>query len=105
MKLAAVSIRRPVFTVMMIMALVVLGYTSFYQMNIDLMPEVDFPFVIVSTIYPGAGAEAVETEVTKKIEDAANPIEGVKHITSYSQEGYSLIFVEFILEKEGQVAA
>jgi len=105
LKLAAVSIRRPVFTVMMIMALVVLGYTSFYQMNIDLMPEVDFPFVIVSTIYPGAGAEAVETEVTKKIEDAINPIEGVKHITSSSQEGYSLVFAEFVLEKDGQVAA
>jgi hydrophobe/amphiphile efflux-1 (HAE1) family protein len=105
LKLAAVSIRRPVFTVMMIMALVVLGYTSFNQMNIDLMPEIDFPFVIISTIYPGAGAEAVETEVTKKIEDAANPIEGIKHVTSYSQEGYSLVFAEFILEKDGQVAA
>lgn len=105
MKLAAVSIRRPVFTVMMIMALVVLGYTSFNQMNIDLTPEVDFPFVIVSTIYQGAGAEAVETEVTKKIEDAINPIEGVKHITSYSQEGYSLVFAEFVLEKSGQIAA
>jgi len=97
LKLASVSIRRPVFTVMMILALVVLGYTSFIQMSIDLMPEVDFPFVVVTTIYPGAGAEAVETEVTKKIEDAVNPIEGIKHITSYSQDGYSLIFAECIL--------
>jgi len=105
LKLAEISIRRPVFTVMMIMALVVLGYTSFYQMNIDLMPEMDFPFVIISTIYPGAGAEAVETEVTKKIEDAINPIEGIKHITSTSQEGYSLVLAEFILEKDGQIAA
>lgn len=105
MKLAAVSIRRPVFTVMMILALVVLGYTSFYQMNIDLMPEVDFPFVIVSTVYPGAGAEAVETEVTKKIEDAVNPIEGIRHIGSYSQEGYSFVFAEFVLEKDSKDAA
>jgi HAE1 family hydrophobic/amphiphilic exporter-1 len=90
---------------MMILAFIVLGSTSFYQMNIDLMPEIDFPFVIVQTIYPGAGAEAVETEVTKRIEDAINPIEGLKHITSYSQEGYSLIFAEFVLEKDGQTAA
>ncbi len=105
MKLAAVAIRRPVFTVMIIIALVVLGYTSFLEMNIDNMPDVDFPFVIVSTIYPGSGAEAVETEVTKKIEDAVNPISGLKHLTSISQEGYSLIFAEFVLEMDGKVAA
>lgn len=105
MKLADVSIRRPVFTVMMVLALIVLGYSSYRQMNIDLMPEIDFPFVIIQTMYPGAGAEAVETDVSKPIEDAVNPIEGVKHITSYSQEGYSLIFAEFVLEKDGQVAA
>ncbi len=90
---------------MMIMALIVLGYSSFNQMNIDLMPDIDFPFVIVQTIYPGAGAEAVETEVSKKIEDAVNPIEGVKHITTQSQEGYSLLLIEFVLEKDGKEAA
>jgi len=90
---------------MMIMALIVLGYTSFNEMNVDNMPDVDFPFVIITTVYPGAGAEAVETDVTKKIEDAVNPIEGVKHITSQSQEGYSLVFVEFVLEKDGKEAA
>ncbi|MCX6828501.1 MAG: efflux RND transporter permease subunit [candidate division Zixibacteria bacterium] len=105
MKLAEVAIRRPVFTVMMIVALVVLGYASFNLMSVDLMPNISFPFVIVSTVYPGAGAEAVETELTKKIEDAINPISGVKHITSYSQESYSFVFAEFVLEKDPQVAA
>ncbi len=105
MKLADVSIRRPVFTVMIIIALVVLGYTSFKDMNTDLMPEIDFPFVVVQTFYPGAGAEAVELDVTKQIEDAVNPISGVKHITSVSQEGYSLVFAEFVLEKDGMEAA
>ena len=105
MKLADISIRRPVFTTMMVIALIVLGYSSYRQMNIDLMPDIDFPFVIVQTMYSGASAEAVETDVSKPIEDAINPIEGVKHITSYSQEGYSLIFAEFVLEKDGQVAA
>jgi len=104
-KISAISIRRPVFTVMMILGLLVLGYTSFTEMNIDLMPDIDFPFVIVETIYPGASAEAVESEVTRKIEDAINPIEGIKHVTSISQEGYSLVFGEFILEKDPQIAA
>ncbi|SYZ73975.1 Acriflavin resistance protein [Candidatus Zixiibacteriota bacterium] len=105
MKLAEVAIKRPVFTVMMIMALVVLGYASFSQMSIDLTPDINFPFVTVSTVYQGASAEAMETEVTRKIEDAVNPISGVKHITSYSQEGYSFVFIEFVLEKDPQVAA
>jgi HAE1 family hydrophobic/amphiphilic exporter-1 len=90
---------------MMILALVVLGYSSFTDMNVDLMPEVDFPFVIVQTFYPGAGAEAVETDVTKTIEDATNPISGVKHISSSSQEGYSLVVVQFMLEKNSMEAA
>jgi HAE1 family hydrophobic/amphiphilic exporter-1 len=90
---------------MMTAALLVLGYFSFNKMSVDLTPEIDFPYVVVQTVYPGAGAEAVETEVTKKIEDAINPISGVKHITSYSQEGYSLIFTEFVLEKDPQIAA
>jgi len=90
---------------MMIIALVVLGYASFNEMSVDLMPEVNFPFVTVLTVYPGAGAEAVETEVTKKIEDAINPISGVKHITSSSQEGYSFVFAEFVLQKDPLSAA
>ncbi len=90
---------------MIIIALVVLGYSSFRDMNTDLMPEVDFPFVIVQTFYPGAGAEAVETDVTKKIEDAVNPINGVKHIRSTSQEGYSMVFIQFVLEKDEMEAA
>ncbi|MCP4704471.1 MAG: efflux RND transporter permease subunit, partial [candidate division Zixibacteria bacterium] len=105
MKLAEVSIRRPVFTVMIVLALMVLGYSSFTDMNVDLMPDVDFPFVVIQTFYPGAGAEAVETDVTKKIEDAVNPISGVRHLVSTSQEGYSFVFVEFILEKDGAEAA
>jgi len=104
-KLAEISIKRPVFTVMMILTLVVLGITSFFGMSTDLMPEVDFPFVMVQTFYPGASAEAVEVDVTKKIEDAVNPINGVKHIYGNSQEGYSMIFVEFNLDKDEMEAS
>lgn len=105
MKLAEVSIKRPVFTVMMILTLVVLGVTSFFSMSTDLMPEVDFPFVMIRVVYPGASASAVETDVIKKIEDAVNPINGVKHLSGSSQEGYGFVFVQFNLEKDEMIAA
>ena len=90
---------------MMIIGLIVLGLVSYNQMNVDLMPDVDFPFVVITTVYAGAGPEAVATDVTKKIEDAVNPIAGVKHIQSTSSEGVSLVVVEFILETKSIEAA
>lgn len=98
MILADVSIRRPVFAVMMAGALLVLGVTSYLALSVDLFPKMDLPYVVVSVVYQGAGAEAVELDVTKKIEDAVNTIAGVKHITSTAQEGYSLSVIEFGIE-------
>ncbi len=89
---------------MMMLALVVLGYFSWTGLSVDMMPDVDFPFTVVQTIYPGASAESMETDVSKKIEDAVNQISGVRHITSQSREGYSLVVVEFNLEKDGMEA-
>ena len=86
MKISDICIRRPVFATMMIGALLVLGAFSYEKLSVDLFPEVDFPFVVVQTIYPGASAEAVETEVTKRIEEATNQISGVRHIYGRSQE-------------------
>jgi hydrophobe/amphiphile efflux-1 (HAE1) family protein len=105
MYLSNTSIKRPVFTTMIIVALVVLGFVSYRQMNVDLFPDVDFPFVVVTTVYPGAAPEAVATDVTQKIEDAVNPITGVKHITSTSFEGVSQVFIEFTLETKASLAA
>jgi hydrophobe/amphiphile efflux-1 (HAE1) family protein len=105
MILADVSIRRPVFAVMMILALLVLGLTSFFRLDVDLWPDIDFPFVVVTTVYPGAGAEAVETDVTEKIEDAVNAIEGLKDITSTSREGLSQVLLRFELEMDGKEKA
>ena len=105
MKLADVSIRRPVFATMMIMSLVVLGLFSLVKLNVDLYPDVDIPFVIITTILPGAGPEQIETDVTKKIEDAVNPVAGVDELQSYSQEGVSIIVIAFKLEVDGKVAA
>ena len=101
MKLAEISIKRPVFATMMIGALLVLGAFSYSELSVDLFPEIDFPITTIQTIYPGASAEAVETEVTKKIEDAVNEVSGIRHITSQSRESFSLVIIEFELERKG----
>ncbi|MEW6413370.1 MAG: efflux RND transporter permease subunit [Candidatus Zixiibacteriota bacterium] len=105
MKLSDISIRRPVFATMMIGALLVVGAFSYTQLPVELMPDVDFPFVIVNTVYPGASAEAVETDVTETIEEAVNTISGVRHIQSRSREGFSNVVVEFELDVDGAQAA
>jgi hydrophobe/amphiphile efflux-1 (HAE1) family protein len=105
MKLADVSIRRPVFATMMIMSLIVLGLFSYYKLNVDLYPDVDIPYVVITTILPGAGPEQIETDVTKIIEDAVNPVEGVDFIQSTSQENVSIVVIAFKLEINGKDAA
>ena len=105
MYLANTAIKRPVFTVMVITAMIVLGLASFTQMNTELMPEVEFPFVIVSTVYVGASPESVESDVTKRIEDAVNTIAGIKKIQSFSRESYSMVFIGFTLETDVNIAA
>jgi HAE1 family hydrophobic/amphiphilic exporter-1 len=98
MFLSNLSIKYPVFATMMMAALAVLGIVSYSQLQVDMFPKVEIPVVTVTTIYPGAGPESVEREVTKKIEEEVNTVEGVKHIQSISQEGISSIVVEFQLE-------
>ena len=97
MKLADTSIERPVFATMMILALIVLGLFSFTKLNIDQFPDIDFPYVTVTSVLPGAGPEQMETDVTKKIEDAVNTIGGIEHITSISREGVSFVIVQLLL--------
>ena len=97
MILSDLSVKQPVFATMMMVALVVLGIFSFKELPIDLFPDVDMPVVTVQTLYPGVSPETVETEVTKRIEEAINPVEGVKHISSTSTEGVSIVITEFEL--------
>ena len=105
MKLADVSIQRPVFTTMIVVAILVLGLFSFIKLNVDQYPDVDIPYVVITTVLPGAGPEQVESDVTKIIEDAVNPVEGVDHISSTSQEGVSIVVIQFKLEIEGKAAS
>ena len=98
MFLSDLSIKRPVVATVMMLALVTLGLFSFRRLPIDLMPDVEIPVLSIITEYPGASPETVEREVSRKIEEAVNPIAGVKHVTSISREGLSSVIVEFNLE-------
>ena len=100
-----VSLRNPVFATMVMLAFVVLGIFSFQRLQVDQFPSIDFPVVVVNTDYPGASPEIVETEVTKKVEEAVNAIAGVNTLTSRSYEGSSLVIIEFQLHVDGRKAA
>jgi HAE1 family hydrophobic/amphiphilic exporter-1 len=91
------SIRQPVAITMLMFAIVVQGIVSYLRLGVDLFPDVNFPMVVVVTPYPGAGPEEVETLVSKPIEEAVSVLSGVKDVTSYSQEGFSTVLVEFDL--------
>jgi hydrophobic/amphiphilic exporter-1 (mainly G- bacteria), HAE1 family len=103
--ISGIAIRRPVFTTMVMVGLVVLGLFAFRRLPIDQFPEVDIPVVSVQTIYPGASPETVEREITRRLEEAFNPVEGVDRITSISLEGVSQVVIEFDLGRDGDQAA
>ncbi|MBU2054296.1 MAG: efflux RND transporter permease subunit [Proteobacteria bacterium] len=104
MWLADTSVKRPVFATMAIMALVVLGVVSYPEIGVDLFPKVDFPIVTISTHLNGASPEVIDVDITDRIEGAVNTINGVKSITSSSTEGNSRVTVEFVLERNIDLA-
>ena len=100
-----VSLKNPVFATMVMLAFVVLGLYSYQRLKIDQFPNIDLPVVVVSTEYPGASPEIVESEVTKKVEEAVNSIAGINALTSRSYEGMSVVVVEFELNIDGRKGA
>ncbi len=100
-----ISVKYPVFTIMMMFCLMVLGLASWQRMGVEEFPDVDFPFVVIYTNYPGASPETVESEITKKLEDQINTISGLKQVISQSSEGLSMITAEFNLEVPSTTAA
>jgi HAE1 family hydrophobic/amphiphilic exporter-1 len=98
MLLSSLSIKRPVFATVLMLALVTLGLFSYRHLAIDMYPDVEIPVISIVTKFPGASPETVEREVSKRIEEAVNPIGGVKHVYSTSNEGVSTVVVEFHLE-------
>jgi HAE1 family hydrophobic/amphiphilic exporter-1 len=104
MILSEVAVRRPVFTTMVMCALTVFGWVSLRRLGVDLMPRVEFPFVTIITYLPGADPETVESRVSDPIEEAVNTLSGIKHLRSTSADSYSLVSVEFELDKKIDVA-
>ncbi|HKB53076.1 MAG TPA: efflux RND transporter permease subunit, partial [Ramlibacter sp.] len=100
-----VSLHNPVLATMVMLALVVLGVFSYQRLKVDQFPNVEFPVVVITTEYPGAAPEIVESEVTKKIEEGVNSIAGISALYSRSYEGYSVVIIEFDLQIDGRKAA
>ncbi|MBF0546981.1 MAG: efflux RND transporter permease subunit [Candidatus Riflebacteria bacterium] len=105
MNLAEICIKRPVFTLMMMTALVVLGIFSYNQLGLDLMPKMDFPIVRIYATLPGASPEEMETEIAKPIEEAVNTIGGIDTLTTKCLFGVVQVVVRFNLEKDINIAA
>jgi HAE1 family hydrophobic/amphiphilic exporter-1 len=103
-KLAEICVRRPVFATVIILALVVVGAFSYMKLGVDRFPNVEFPFVIVTTVLPGAAPEEIETEITDKIEESVNTISGINELTSFSSENVSVVMISFTLEKDRDIA-
>jgi hydrophobic/amphiphilic exporter-1 (mainly G- bacteria), HAE1 family len=100
-----VSLKNPVFATMVMLAFVVLGLFSYQRLKIDQFPNIDFPVVVITTEYPGASPEIVESEVSKKIEEGVNSIAGISALTSRSYEGMSVVVIEFQLYVDGRKGA
>jgi len=105
MWLVDISIRRPVFAVMVIGGLTVLGWLSLGRLGIDLFPNVEFPYVAISGTLEGASPDTVETEITDIIESNVNTISGIKQLKSVSSDGIAQVFIEFELEEKVDVKA
>ena len=104
-KLAEVCVRRPVFAVMLIMAMVVIGMVSYTKLGVDRFPDVDLPIISVRTILPGGSPEEIESAITKRVEDAVATVEGIDTIRSTSVESLSVVTVTFKLNRQIDVAA
>ena len=104
MHIADLSIRRPVLISCMVILMLALGYLSLKKLPVNLFPDVTFPVVVVSTVYPGAGPEEIETLITQIYEEELSTLPGIKKINSTSQEGISAVVIEFNLDKDIQYA-
>lgn len=105
MKLSEISIKRPVLATMMSLLLVLFGVVGISRLPVRELPDIDPPLINVQTIYPGASAAVIETQITEPLEDALTSVEGIKKMTSESREQLSSITIEFSLSEDVDVAA
>ncbi|TXJ03263.1 MAG: efflux RND transporter permease subunit, partial [Aquabacterium sp.] len=99
------SIGNPVLATMMMMALVVLGLFSYQRLKVDQFPDIELPTLVVQMAYPGASPEIIETEVTRKVEEAVNTVAGISQLYSRSYEGNSVVIIQFNMSVDGRRAA
>ena len=95
MGLTRLSLKRPVSTLLLILALVVFGFSSLAGLRLELMPDMDMPIMMVMTVYPGADPESVETLVSSEIEGEVASLSGVDSVMSYSQENMSMVILQY----------
>lgn len=105
MILTDISLKRPVFATVTILALVVLGLFSYISLNVDEYPNVEIPVVAVTVTYPGASPEQVESKVTQKVEETVSVVPGIEHVTSTVKEGVSTTVIQFTIETSAATAA
>jgi HAE1 family hydrophobic/amphiphilic exporter-1 len=99
------SIRRPVAMTSLILGLTLLGLNAYRKLGLELMPKMDVPYITVTTIYPGASPEQIETDVAKRIEDQVVTIDGLKHVSSACMENVCQTLLEFNLDVDVDIAA
>src|SRR5690606_28803789 len=95
---------RPVMTSMGLLVFLIFGAIAFFSLNLNLAPDVEIPYVTISTVYPGAGPKEVETLISKRLEDAVSSITKIERVESYSLDGVSILIIEFQLGKDVDVA-
>src|SRR6476469_10635442 len=103
--LARVCVQRPVFASVLMLVIVVMGLVGYSRLGVDQFPNIDLPFVLVTTRLDGASPEEVETDVSDKIEGAVNTIDGIDELRSTSSEGFSQVAIAFKIERTADSAA
>lgn len=104
MSLASLSIKRPMFITSIMVVMLILGGIFMSRMSVDMFPDINFPFVSITTIYPGAGPKELETLVSKPLEEQMSSISGLQHVSSINQDSISIVFGEFTLESDFKYA-
>lgn len=104
MFLSDLSIKRPILVSMILLVFVLFGILAYFGLNLNLVPDADFPVITVQTIYPGAGPREIETQVSKRVEDAVATISKIEETVSYSMEGVSYVVITFDLDKDIDIA-
>src|SRR5215208_4359832 len=99
MKIWDIAIRQPVFMTMVLVAGIVMGIFSYFRMPVDNFPNVEFPVVVVTTVYPGASPTEVQDNVTEVLEEELSTVPGMDTVQATSSEGFSLLVLQFDMDQ------